>query len=448
MRSFRHVITALVFCVLWTSVSASAQGWMADRSRREGPGFRVGNLELHPGLGIEGGYDSNVFYEDQDPRSSFLLRLTGHIDVSTLNQQRREEGEAEDSPNESARKLDFRAGLAASYYHFFVDEARDNVSLDAYANATINPEGRFSVYLHDEFSRTVRPFIDRPSREVSGSEVPTYARDRNVVGAELRLQSNGGVLKGALGYDYTLDYFEDDLFNYVNSHMHTMRLNLAWRFLPQTSLISMTEVNRQQYYQEDDEPSSALDDHWRVSSKIGVNGALTRTVGFTALVGYAAGFYDIADEFDNVIVSAALSWRPRPSMKYSVGYDRNFTQSFIGNYAKRDHIYVAGQVMLGGSFLLGIDLSLAFVETGIAYAADGVTLLDSSNAERNDIFVTASLYGEYRFTNWLALTASVGYYGDFTDFEYDAPPTSGSAFPDPGGGYKKFEAWLGLRAFY
>ncbi len=85
-------VTSVALLIL-SSTSVEAQGWMSDRSRREGPGFRIGNLELHPGLGIEGGYDTNVFYEDQDPQSSFLLRLTAHVDVATLGPQRRAEGE-------------------------------------------------------------------------------------------------------------------------------------------------------------------------------------------------------------------------------------------------------------------------------------------------------------------------------------------------------------------
>jgi hypothetical protein len=442
MRLASKLALAAPLLVCMLASSASAQGWMTDRSRREGPGFRVGNLELHPGLGIEAGYDTNVFYEDDNPEGSFLLRLTGHLDVSTLGEQRRTEGETTDSQSESGRKLDFRGGVAASYYHFFTNDARDNVGLDAYLAATINPEGRFSVYLHDEFSRTIRPFVDRGS--MATGDRPTYARSRNTAGAEFRLQSRGGVLKGALGYDYNLDFFEDDQFDYVNSHQHTMRLRLAWRFLPQTSLISITEVHRQDYFRNSDAVSRVID-NWRVSSKIGVNGALTRTVAFTAMVGYAGGFYDAGDDFDNVEAAAQIKWQPRQTLNFALGYDRSFRPSFLGNFVKRDRIYLNGQLLAAGSFLLGLDLGLVFAETGVAQTPTGVEL--GNNAVRNDVFLTANLHSEYRFTDWLALTASVGYYGDYTDFDYD-PAAVGGPIPDPGGGYQKFEAWLGLRAFY
>src|SRR5436190_14311003 len=41
--------------------TASAQGWLADRRYTEGTGIRAGDLELHPGIGGEIGYDSNWF---------------------------------------------------------------------------------------------------------------------------------------------------------------------------------------------------------------------------------------------------------------------------------------------------------------------------------------------------------------------------------------------------
>ena len=55
----------LVFCltgfILATATSAQAQQWLSDRKRAEGSGLRVGDLEIHPGLGAEFGYTSNAY---------------------------------------------------------------------------------------------------------------------------------------------------------------------------------------------------------------------------------------------------------------------------------------------------------------------------------------------------------------------------------------------------
>ncbi|MDW8362679.1 MAG: hypothetical protein RMK74_09775, partial [Myxococcales bacterium] len=54
----------------------SAQGWLEDRRRAEGIGIRVGDLELHPGIGAEVGYDSNVFLQSDTPESSLIARIS------------------------------------------------------------------------------------------------------------------------------------------------------------------------------------------------------------------------------------------------------------------------------------------------------------------------------------------------------------------------------------
>ena len=51
---------AAALAVATTTFSAAAQQpWIKDRSYGEGIGIRTGNLELHPGIAGEFGYDSN-----------------------------------------------------------------------------------------------------------------------------------------------------------------------------------------------------------------------------------------------------------------------------------------------------------------------------------------------------------------------------------------------------
>jgi hypothetical protein len=51
----------------------------------EGPGVKVGEgTVLHPIFGVETGFISNVFYEDQDPNPAGLLRLLAQIGSGSL----------------------------------------------------------------------------------------------------------------------------------------------------------------------------------------------------------------------------------------------------------------------------------------------------------------------------------------------------------------------------
>src|SRR5258706_13050003 len=60
-RSRAYAVLAIPLALVSWSQEASAQGWLADRRYTEGAGIRTGDLELHPGIGGEVGYDSNWF---------------------------------------------------------------------------------------------------------------------------------------------------------------------------------------------------------------------------------------------------------------------------------------------------------------------------------------------------------------------------------------------------
>ena len=74
---------------------AADSPWLKDRRYTEGAGYRIGNLELHPGLAGEFGYDSNYFLrsdndEVRGPAAArfHLWKITPSLSVSTLSAQR------------------------------------------------------------------------------------------------------------------------------------------------------------------------------------------------------------------------------------------------------------------------------------------------------------------------------------------------------------------------
>lgn len=413
---------------------ASAQGWLEDADRANGQGFRIGNLELHPGLGIEFGYDSNVFYQDTDPQGAAVMRLTGHLNANTP-------APTIDTDGEAPRKLQFSGGLAASYFQYFGASARNNLGLDAHFDVTIRPEGRVAFRIYDQFGRAIRPFVDLPGE----GPVPTYGRDRNLAGAEIILQSRRRVISGTFGYALTLDYYEDEAFKYVNNISHQVYGQLTYRFFPNTALISRTTAYFQDYFNPSDSLSALLIDNRRVTSEVGINGSITRTLAVTAMVGYTAGFYDLADDFDNVSLNLGAQWKPRDTMLYGIAFKRSFQSSFLGNFYRSNQISFRSQLLIGTAFLLGANAAVSFDQSGLALTVTGEEL--GNEARRSDIRVSAGVFAEYRFTSYLAANIAANYYTDITDYEYTNPPP-GSVYPDPGGGYSKFEAWAGLRIFY
>lgn len=108
MRFRAFLATSLVVATASLSASAQNQPWIKDRKYAEGIGYRTGNLEIHPGVSAELGYDSNYFLraDDEDPVISVMrLRVTPSLSLSTLGPQRREGGG--DPP-----KLNFQIGRA------------------------------------------------------------------------------------------------------------------------------------------------------------------------------------------------------------------------------------------------------------------------------------------------------------------------------------------------
>lgn len=437
--------SALVFGILGSSAYAQSAfgewnekpGWLDDRERAEGRGFRVGDLELHPGLGAEVGWDSNVYYQEADPQDSAVLRVSPHLFLTTLGRERMEEAEASELP-----RLVFDTGISGSFYHFFIDEARDNLAGAAQLNLEVNPKRPVSMRFYDQYSRTIRPFTDAER----GTDPYSFARDRNVAGVEASLFSPGRILGGGLGYSFGFDLFEDDAFRFGDNLQHNISGNLSWRFLPQTAIVYETDLYLLNYTSPDDSSAtSLLIDNERYHSRLGINGALTQQLSFSLFGGYAVGFYDVADDYDGLTAMAELRWNPRDDLKLSLGYDRDYFASFIGNFYSRDRGYTSVELMLLGSFLLGIEGDIGYYSYGIALAPDGALL--GNQPYRDDIRVTGRLFAEYRLQSWIAFSGSLGYSGGFTDFDYLVDAGTGAVLFDPAG-FNKFEAWFGTRIYF
>ncbi len=431
---------AFVFAVMSASAlvapsGAQAQAWLQDRERTEGIGIRVGDLEIHPGVGAEIGYDSNVFYSDQNEQSSAILRLSPHLHLSTLGAERRGQGEEREG---SPPTVQFRGGLSAAYYIYFLDEARDNLEGNLDLSLTILPRRPFSISLIENFNRGIRPFTE------AGAIGGNYRRIRNEAGIRFQYSSPGQVLTANAGYTADVNVYEGDSFSFANSLTHNVMAGVGFLFFPETALIYDAKLSFTDYFS-DDSPSVFLSNSARFRTRIGINGALTNKVSFSVLGGYAAGFYDgnVLDDYDSVIAQVELRWNISDTTRFLIGYDRDFENSVVGGSYRRDRGYTSFQLMVSSVFLLGIEGSVGLYDFGRVLDASGMAI---GSGERSDVRASAQLFGEYRVTNWLGFNATLGYTGDFTDFSYNRV-LGMATVPDPAK-YNKFEAWLGVRAFY
>jgi hypothetical protein len=428
---------ALIATTLW-SASVHAQGWLADRSRAEGSGIRLGNFELHPGVGAEGGYDSNVFLSE-DPEDSPVLRVSPHLYLQTLGEER--SGDAPPAP------VAFRLGVSGALKHYFETDARTDMGVGQDAKLTLRPGSIVTFELTEEFKRSIDPFT-----EPAGPDTPadadadadndlSFARDQLTLGAKTQLGTPGGVFKAGLGYKFAIDHFEADEFASNRANSHTVQGDTSWEFFPKTALFWDGAVTRNNFINSTDELSAAemaattpRNDSTTTKTRLGLNGGLTSRIGFTLAGGYGAGFVDAGDGYESFLAQAEMRWRPEETILWSLGYDRETTVAYHGNFVLMNRIKTGTQLMLGGTVVIQGRVELAFLSFGD----------DADVGERDDTHFLANLSGEYRLVDWFAITAEAGYTQNFTDFVYlnDMGPDD-----DDPAKYKRFEGWLGVRAF-
>src|SRR5450432_1570913 len=108
---FRFTLAATMLLGAVSLEAHAQQPWLADRRYGEGIGVRVGDLELHPGVSAEAGYDSNYFLRapSEDPLAAYRLRITPSLSLSTLGPQRSAGGTPTPPP------IIFRGTAYASY---------------------------------------------------------------------------------------------------------------------------------------------------------------------------------------------------------------------------------------------------------------------------------------------------------------------------------------------
>ncbi|MGB5267899.1 MAG: hypothetical protein WBN30_15005 [Polyangiales bacterium] len=422
------------------SATAGAQVFDPDRAAREGPGFKVGRLVLHPGVAVGGGYDSNVFLQSSGELSSFILIVQGYLDIATEGSIRQDEG---DAGSAEPQKIQFRAGIAADYFHYFTERVGDTVGADAHLNFAYNPSKVFSLIINDEFRRTVRPFSD--PNTLQGTTI-SYGRNINTASLDLVGRSKSQVLEGTIGYTNRLEFFDANIYGYGNTISHRVPATFSWKFFPTSALVYTVEYANQEFVNPGEIATSPslLSKNNRVANLIGYNGAITERFSLTGMIGYAAGFYKIGQSFDDVIARVELRWQPRPTIGLSLSYDREVVPSYIGNFVLSNRLHANTTFTLMGALQLGVQAWASIYKTGLALSPDGTLLGNQPTRDGTRVYV--GVFGEYRFKPWLALFADLGYLADFTDFRYVG--LSPDVLLDPVADYQRFEAWLGIRVFY
>ncbi len=427
------VSTLGVVLASWPT-SAEAQQWLENRRFSEGPGVRLGrSLVLHPGLGIEAGYDSNVFYSYADsPYDAGRLRISAHLDLATRPPQRTED----ENGDRQRGSVEFRLGVSAAYHEFLssVDRvtAQRDVDVGALLNLHFLPGRTFSIILDDNYVRTLEPSYE-------GREEYAYTNDRNEAKLTFQYSPGGGLFELQFGYAFGFRFFETSgpsgnlqyLGNYTS---HDAFVNIRWRFLPKTALIFAGSFRPIFHEDGSVEGARQVHDSYNVRGTIGVVGLLTRRFSLLAQVGYGAGFYvDGGPDYDMVIGRLDLRFHITPTAKIALGYNRDYFDAVFADYYSRDRVSLTYDHLIAGRVLLSL-------RAGFSYLSFSPVSTPSGAINRDDPMIDGTLFVEYRIRDWLAINATVRYIGNLTD--------SGSAYTATWGTYHQVLAMGGIRAMY
>lgn len=443
---------------------AQFQPWLAPGAKVDA-GVRLGDLELHPGVAAEAGFDSNYFQasgnsEFEPVVPSVRLRLTPSLMLRTLGAARGVGVNGALPP-----KLVFQSQLSGRLNELFMlgsgsaENPRTFIEGDLGANVDLLP-GRPLGY-------GINVAVNRMAQPSSDPGVPGAAISRTAFGggAEVRVRPGGGTLEWALGYDARFTAFDElALARDLDVVDHGATLRGRWTFLPQTALLYDGRVGFVHYIND----TTRLSNSTPVSSSLGINGLITSKLGALIQGGWKSTFFEQrsnssqVQDFDGLIGQLEVSWYPnsrgtkaegeRGVSSVRLGGQRDVAMSGIANYYVMNRIYSEVLVALGSQFTGSFRGAVGFVTHPVPRDPTGMSLrLDGTQDPLKETRLDLQLNGEYRLTSAIALVANVSYSSSTGDDNVIVLPAN-PLQPESREGrddleYQRFTALLGARWF-
>jgi hypothetical protein len=295
---------------------------------------------LHSGVSVEGGYDTNIFYNDADKVGSAMLRVNPFLDLTNTGRN----GEAP-----TGLFFDLRAGL--SYREYLTSDESIRRLRAVQPTASINLEHNSGGTVAIGFSDTYARLQDAPYSRQPPSEM--IIRDNNLAAAQLRWSPGGGRLQGTLRLTNMIDWFETAALKAADSMTNEAMLDISWRWLPKTALYLQVRQGYITYLENDPASASGLvapDENGKQSSYplravVGIRGLITEKTSVAVAVGYQNAFYASGQStsgfLGSTIGAAELIIFPLQTTKLSFGLHHDFQNSVIGNFFYDDGVYAS-----------------------------------------------------------------------------------------------------------
>ncbi len=410
-----------------SSAIAQEQPWLRDRRYQEGIGYRAGNLEIHPGLAGEFGYDSNFYYraKSEKPVDALRLMITPSLSLATLGPQRRGVvGEEQEPP-----KVNFRAGLAASYNEYIgvgskpagdTNDPSDYRNVGGNGNFVLDilPQRRWGASVYGALIRTIQP------SNLSETKM-AFNRIAANAGGDLIWAPGGGIFEWRLGYRFDTTQFEKEAFRSMSNNTHYISTRGRWKFYPKSSVLFDASQGFLRYPNAN--ASTVMLNSDPLRARLGVNTLLTGHLAFVGMVGWGASFTRAgatpAENYDGPIGQAQFTFYPTPSpdltdapretslmlSQIGLGFNRDFANSYLGSFYTRDRGYLTASFFFAGRVLVTLDGGVSRVHFPTLWAANAGGGATIRHDPFNDFRIDSSLFAEYRVLDSLGINATFRY---------------------------------------
>jgi hypothetical protein len=275
-----HKLLAIATLVaLPISTRALAQEQTAMSSRPAGDiGVKLTDTAiLHVGVAAEGGYDTNVFYNDVNQQNSAVFRVIPSFLITNNGR---------DGIPRSAVVYTLGANLTYREYLNNDPNVRNQRAFIPTAVGTLALVGeKARLSLGDSFSRTEEPPYF-PTQ-------PTIKRDNNQGTITVAASPGGGRLTTSLRYTNVFDNFESN-YAYASTMTHDGLLDASWKWLPKTAIFIQgagTFVHFLNPNAAGGVPNQARVDSTQVRGLAGLRGLLTPKTTVNLSLGYQTAFY-------------------------------------------------------------------------------------------------------------------------------------------------------------
>ncbi|MBW2261683.1 MAG: hypothetical protein JRG91_06885 [Deltaproteobacteria bacterium] len=435
---------ALLAALVAAPGMARGQQWVENRSYTEGIGIKLGSsMVFHPGLGVEAGYDSNVFYSDAGTTGAARLRIVPSIAFATLPPQRLEMGEGGLTGKKPS--VEFRFGFAGVYEDWFgksaLLEKRRDFGINADLALILFPYGKFRLKIWDDFSRTIRA----PNESMRNN----YTTDHNVAGLGLHVVP-GAAFDFGLDYRFNMNFYElESLRDAGNYQRHDIQFGLKWKFLPKTAFVFKGVVSpylRAADTLDTGSYSFPLSNSVNLETSIGLVGLFTPRFGVAVMIGYGAGFFKTGDDFDSAVASGELRFFVTPMSAIRAGFVRDIRPSYFTNYYVRNEGYLSYEQLIAGKVLISAKVRLGYWKYSTLRETDGSVSAAFSQNPRVDWPVIKGIgFLEYRITDWIAINGTFVFTSSKTDSYIASSIVPGGYIRES---YWKIEVFGGVRAMY